>query len=128
MLEEVVGELKKGVTVDGLRVRADDFIQSRSGNEVDCAVYVSFSGEKESLLIIRFFYGIKGHYFPWAELFAIKPSVYVGGRKVNYFGSSVEEKILKLTANHLRAGARFSWNTMQTMKRQSSSANASPCP
>ncbi len=91
-MDEVVESLKRGVHVGGLRIYAGRVFPGRFPEEINLEVYVEDGGR---LLNIKVFKG-RGFYRPWAEIFGIVPRVRVGRRELHYFGSEVEDAVLRL--------------------------------
>lgn len=103
----MVEELARGVAIGGFEVYAGRVARGRFAEESNIDIYLRHGRHTGFLLFVKVFYGRRPYYRPWMELFGINRKVTLGDRIVEYFGSLLEEELLKFLSERIPPGGRI---------------------
>ncbi len=108
MREEIIVEfVRNGLKAGPYIVRAKKVSKGRFAEEVNIDLTVSLGSYEEELLHLKVFTGRPPYYRPWIEVFGIRPVIRLGEATLRYFGSVVEDEVLKMLAKALEDGERL---------------------
>jgi hypothetical protein len=103
-MKQAVEELKIGIRVDGFLMQAGKITPGRFAEEENAEVHLKRGDFEAYLLTAKVFHGRGKHLRPWVELFNINRPVEIGGEPGRFFGSVLEEALLKLFSAHIPPG------------------------
>ncbi len=104
------GSLKKledGIRIDDLDLSVQNIEEGRIKDQKYFDLCITSQGNEKTLMRISVYMGRKPDYMPWVEMFGINARLEVGDEIFEYFGSTVEEKILDLFTSDMNEGGRI---------------------
>ncbi|MBS7251933.1 MAG: DUF1122 family protein [Candidatus Freyarchaeota archaeon] len=104
MLEKVVHKIIEGFMVEGFHVFCKRVTRGRFREEENLEIYVNRGGLDSRLLDVKVFYGRPPYHTPWIEFFNIIPPTVLGGEKLEFFDSPIENELLTVFSQALSEG------------------------
>lgn len=99
-----VEKLAAGITVGELKILARKTSRGRFAEETNLEVLVKRGFYDDYLLTVKVFHGRRPFARPWAEIFNINNLLSLDGEPLAFFGSSIEDSVMKVFADSLRGG------------------------
>ena len=107
MLENLIGSLEKGISVNSHMIHAHKITLGRFREEQNIELHYRIEKSEGYLLYAKVFHGRPPEYYPWVELFDIKEPLTFGATQISYFDSPFEDPILRIFSESLGPGARL---------------------
>ncbi|MFX0113665.1 MAG: DUF1122 family protein [Candidatus Hodarchaeota archaeon] len=103
-LETLVKKFAEGIGTNNHAIYAKRVDTGRFIEERDLDIYLKGGAYETHLVYLKVFFGRKPYYRPWAEVFGINSTLNVEEKKINFFDSLFESKLLSILSQSLGPG------------------------
>ena len=107
MTKDMVEELRRGVTIGSFVLHAKQVFPGRSVEEVNLGISLRRGAHEADLLSIKVFFGRKPYLRSWVEFFNIQDEILPGTDGFHYFGSVIEDKLLRSFSDQIEPGGKI---------------------
>ncbi|MFW6040310.1 MAG: DUF1122 family protein [Thermoplasmatota archaeon] len=107
MLKNLIDDLKEGKKINRYILKAKNEEEGRLKGQHYLPIHLLREKKNKRLLYMSIYLGNEPYYRGWVELFGINHQLFFEGNKINYFGSDIEGKLIRMISSHSIGGEKI---------------------